>query len=254
MMRLSGLGPLTPRLHWTHAEAAPLWRALAGGHIGRPSLFTPLIGDFLEAVRRAGPKENLGGLAWKLFEVSRWAIDQPSSISAALLPKVRAALAAALPKLRERTAWALWVRMVGEKGETFVRAERWRTEVGRVFGHIWPLDANARDPNASRNLVLMALECGDALPEAVEAIRPVVVPYEIVTIAGWLQSQPAHKETTTEHPRAFVWLMNAVLSADTADIPSDLGAVLDECLAADPSVRSDPAFVRLETLRRRSAS
>jgi hypothetical protein len=99
----------------------------------------------------------------------------------------------------------------------------------------------------------MALECGDAFPDAVEAIRDVVVPYEVVTIAGWLQGQATHQEATTGHPRAFVRLLNAVLSADTAALPSDLGAVLDECLAADRNVRSDPAFARLEALRRRSA-
>lgn len=245
---------LAPRLHWTHAEASPLWRVLVGRPVGRPSLFAPLIDDFLEAVRRAGPKENLEGFAWNLFEVSRWAIDQPSNIAAPLLPKLRAALAAASPKLRERTAWALWVRMAGPKEETFDHAARWRGEVGRVFDHIWPLDANAREADASRNLVLMALECDGAFPEAVEAIRTVVAPYQIVTIAGWLQGQPAHQQATTGHPRAFVRLMNAVLSADMADIPSDLSAVLDECLAADPAVRTDPAFVRLDALRRRSAA
>jgi hypothetical protein len=245
---------LTPRLRWTHAEATPLWRALTGRHIGRPSLFAPLIDDFLEAVKRAGPDENIGGLAGSLFQISQWAIDQPLSISASLLPKVRTALAAAAPKLRERTAWVLQARMHGEKGETFDRAECWRGEVGPVFRHIWPLDATARDPDTSRQLVFMALECGDAFPDAVEAIRLVVVPYEIVTISGWLQGQPSHQEATTGHPRAFVRLVNALLSSDPAALPPDLGTVLDECLAADPSVRSDPAFVRLNALRRRQAT
>ena len=245
---------LTPRLRWTHAEASPLWRALAARHIGRPSLFVPLIDDFLEAMQRADPDENIDGLAWNLFHISRWAIDQPLSISASLLPKVRTALAVAVPKLRERTAWVLRARMLGEKGETFDRAERWGGEVGPVFRHIWPLDATARDPDTSRNLVFMALECGDAFPDAVEAIRLVVVPYEIVTISGWLQGQPSHQEATTGHPGAFVRLVNALLSSDRAALPPDLGTVLGECLAAEPSVRSDPAFVRLDALRRRSAT
>jgi hypothetical protein len=100
----------------------------------------------------------------------------------------------------------------------------------------------------------MALECGDAFPDAVDAIRDVVVPYEVVTIAGWLQGQPTHQEATTRHPRAFLRLLNAVLSAETAAIPPDLGAVLDECLAADVSLRSDPSFIRLDALRRRQTT
>ena len=102
--------------------------------------------------------------------------------------------------------------------------------------------------------MFMALECGEAFPDAVEAICDVVVPYEVVTIAGWLQGQQSHRDATTGHPRAFLRLLNAVLSADAVAIPPDLGAVLDECLAATPSVRSDPAFVRLDALRRRSAT
>jgi hypothetical protein len=231
-----------------------VWRARAGCPIGRPSLITALNDDFLEAARRAGATENMPGLAYNLVQVSRWAIDQPSTVSAALLPKIRAALATASPKVRERTAWVFWVRMAGEKGETFDHAERWRSEVGPAFDRIWPLDANARDPDVSRNLVMMALESGEAFPDVVEVIRDVVVPYDVVTIAGWLQGQPAHQEATTGHPRAFLRLLNAVLSADMGAIPPDLGPVLDECLAADPSVRSDPAFARLDALRRRSAS
>lgn len=243
-----------PRLHWTHAEASPLWRARAGCPIGRPSLFTTLNDDFLEAVRRAGPNENIAGLAYNLVQVSRWAIDQPPSASGSLLPQIRAGLAATSSKLRERTAWVFWVRMAGEKDETFDHAERWRSEVGRVFDHIWPLDANARDPDTSRNLVMMALECGGAFPDAVEAIRDVIVPYDVVTIAGWLQGQPAHREVTAGHPRTFLRLLNAVLAAEMATIPPDLGTVLDECVAADRSLRSDPSFGRLDALRRRQAT
>ena len=71
---------LIPRLHWTHAEAPPLWRGRAGRDTGRPSLFTTLIDDFLEASRRAGPSENIDGLACNLVQVSRWAIDRPASL------------------------------------------------------------------------------------------------------------------------------------------------------------------------------
>jgi hypothetical protein len=68
------------------------------------------------------------------------------------------------------------------------------------------------------------------------------------------RGQPTHQAATTGHPRAFLRLIDAVLSADSAAIPPDLGAVLDDCVAADPSARGDPAFVRLDALRRRSAA
>ena len=89
---------------------------------------------------------------------------------------------------------------------------------------------------------MMALESGEAFPDVVEVIRDVVVPYDVVTIAGWLQGQPACRGHDRASTRAFLRLLNAMLSADMGAIPPDLGPVLDECLAADPSVRSDPAF------------
>jgi hypothetical protein len=98
---------------------------------------------------------------------------------------------------------------------------------------------------------MMALECGDAFPDAVEAIRDLIVPYEVVTIGGWLQAQPSHQEATAGHPRAFLWLLDAVLSSEREAVPFDLGPVLEECLGADQSLRSDPSVVRLDALRRR---
>lgn len=245
---------LVPRLCWNHAEAASLWRARAGCPVGRPGLFTALNDDFLEAVRRAGSGENIGGLAYNFVQIARWAHDHRADTPAPSLSKMRSALAAASPEMRERTARVLWRRMAGEKDEAFDRAERWRSEVGPVFDLIWPLDAGVREPDTSRTLAMMALECSDAFPDAVEAIHDLVVAYDVVTIGGWLQAEPAHREATAGHPRAFLRLLDAVLSSERETIPADLGAVLDDCLAAAPSLRSDPSFVRLDALRRRQAA
>jgi hypothetical protein len=245
---------LIPRLRWTHAEAASLWRARAGCPVGRSTLFTALNDDFLEAVRLGGSSENIGGLAYNLIQIARWAYDHRADIPALWLPKMRSALATASPEMRELTARVLWRRMAGEKDEAFDRAERWRSEVGPVFDLIWPLDARVREPDTSRTLVMMALECGEAFPDAVEAIRDLVVAYDVVTIGGWLQAEPAHREAKTGHPRAFLRLLDAVLSSERETTPADLGAVLAECLAAVPSLRSDPSLVRLDALRRRQTA
>lgn len=147
--------------------------------------------------------------------------------------------------MRERTAWVLWRQMAGEKGETFDRADRWRS----VFDQVWPLDANAREPETSRTLVTMALECG--FPQAVDAIGDVVVPYDVVTI-GRVAARAA--SPSRGHDRSSTGISAAAQCRAVEAIPPDLGAVLDECLAADLSLRGDPAFVRLDALRRRRAT
>jgi hypothetical protein len=56
------------------------------------------------------------------------------------------------------------------------QAERWRTLIGPLFRDIWPLDAKLRTEETAENLVLMAMECEGAFPDAVEAIVDLVVP------------------------------------------------------------------------------
>jgi hypothetical protein len=55
----------------------------------------------------------------------------------------------------------------------------WSDSYGPLFRDIWPLDARLRSGRATHNLVLMALECEGAFPEAVDTIIDVIVPYDL---------------------------------------------------------------------------
>lgn len=69
-------------------------------------------------------------------------------------------------------------------------------------------------------------------------------------IAASLQLEKSHREITEKHAKAFLRLLNAIIDPRLATVPPDLGKVLDLCLASDPTVATERAFIRLDGLRR----
>jgi hypothetical protein len=89
---------------------------------------------------------------------------------------MKRALTVGPPSGRQNVAWHLARMMSNAEGKPADKAERWRKLVGPLLREIWPLDANLRSKGTTRNLVLMALECEKAFPEAVESILDFLVP------------------------------------------------------------------------------
>jgi hypothetical protein len=140
--------------------------------------------------------------------------------------------------------------MGDEKGEPADKATRWRQIIGPFFRDIWPLDASLRNEEATRNLVMMALECEAAFPEAVIAILDLVVPYQLYQISHSLRLEPRHDQLVPQHPLAFVRLANALIDPAAYPVPNDLATLLQDCLSTSPTVANDPAYIRLYGLRR----
>lgn len=116
---------------------------------------------------------------------------------------------------------------------------------------IWPLDARTRERASSQKLVLMALECGDAFPDAVDTISDLIVPYELYGIDHGLRLEQQHQNVFLAHPRAFVRLVNKLVDPDQFPVPDDLPKFLQDCLHLDADIVDDPAYIRLYGLRRR---
>jgi len=252
---------LEPRLAWSHPEALLLWRSYAGGGIGSPRLFNALKPAMLAAFERQELSDDeLEGLIPKLLSVAAWHQrgEEPQyNLSAA---EVRRALAVGPPSARRNVSWNLWRMMEkphrvkgaadGDEGAVVDKPTWWRTVIGPLFRDIWPLDARLRSKSTTRNFVMMVLECEAAFPEAVEAILDLVVPYELHQLAHSLRLEDKHSALVQQYPRAFVRLVNALIEPTAVRVPGDLGTFLQECVAADAAVASDPAYVRLNGLRR----
>jgi hypothetical protein len=241
----------TPRLSWDHAESLPMWRSYAHGSIASARLFNALKPAMLDAFdRRRLSDDEFEGIISNLLSVLIWH-QRGKAPEHQLTPvELRRALTVGPSSARRNVAWNLWRMMGSAEGEPADKTARWREVIGPVFRDIWPLDARLRSKGATTNLVLMALECDAAFPEAVEAILDVLVPYELYQIDHSLRLESQHKELVLRHPLAAVKLANALIDPNALAMPTDLAAFLQECLAADPAVANDPAYVRLYGLRR----
>ena len=252
---------LEPRFVWGHPEALALWRSYARGGVGSSRLFNALKPAMLAAFERQQLSDHeFEGLISKLLNVAVWHQrgEEPEyNLTAA---EVRRALAVGPASARHNVSWNLWRMMAKPRGDedeadsdqgvVVDKPTWWRTVIGPVFRDIWPLDARLRSKSTTRKFVLMALECEAAFPEAVEAILDLIVPYELYQLAQSLRLEDKHSALVQQYPRAFVRLVNALIDPMAFRVPGDLGAFLQECVAADPAAANDPAYIRLNSLRR----
>jgi hypothetical protein len=239
------------RLSWDHPEALALWRSFAHSNIGSARLFNALKAPTLAAFERNELSDNeFESVTSKLLSVGIWRQRGEAQEYDLTPAEIRRALTIGPSSVRRNVAWNLWRIMGEEDGEPADRAARWRTVVGPLFANIWPLDARLRSADTTRNLVLMAQESEGAFPETVEAILDLIVPYELYQISISLKLETKHGELVRHFPRPFVRLVNALVDPEVFPVPSDLAELLQECVAADPTVADDPAYIRLFSLRR----
>jgi hypothetical protein len=218
-------------------------------------LFNALKPAMLEAFdRRQLADDEFEGIVSNLLSVLIWHQRGKAPEHQLTGAELRRALTVGPSSARRNVAWNLWRLMGSVDGDPADKAARWREVIGPVFRDIWPLDARLRGKGTTTNLVLMALECDAAFPEAVEAILDVLVPYELYQIDHSLRLESQHKELVQCYPLAAVRLANALIDPTVFSVPTDLAAFLRECVAGDPSVANDPAYVRLYGLRRQRSA
>jgi hypothetical protein len=240
-----------PRLSWEHPEGSALLRSYAHSNIGSARLFNALKPVTLAAFERKQLSDNeFESVVSKLLSVGIWHQRGEGVEYDLTSAEIRRALTVGPSSARRNVTWNLWRIMGQAEGDPVDKAARWRTVIGPLFANIWPLDARLRSANTTSNLVLMAQECEGAFPEAVDAILDLIVPYELFQISTSLRLEANHSELVSRHPLAFVKLVNALIDPTLFSVPNDLAEFLRECVAADPAVANDPAYIRLFGLRR----
>jgi hypothetical protein len=246
---------LLPSLDWSRTHALAMWQARAQDRVGTTDLFNTLKKSMIIAFEQPAMTDNslealLGQLLW-IAIAHRRGESQEYAVSNA---DIKRALSTGPDILRVHCAWQLWSSM-SQLGENATeRAERWQRTVGPLFEAIWPLDAALRSEAASRNLVLMALECGDAFPEAVDAVVDLIIPYQLYMVTHEFRLEAAHEGVIRKYPKHALRLLNALIDHRLHPVPGDLTEFLQACLDADASVVSEVSYVRLFGLRRLRAS
>jgi hypothetical protein len=242
---------LLPRFSWDDPEAPAMWGAYSQGSLGSARLFNTLKLPMLEAFnRRDFSDHEFEGLFSKLLSVALWHQRGQAIEYILATSEIKRVLLVGPPVVRRNASSNFWRMMGEEQGDPADRAIRWRQIVGPLFRDIWPLDAGLRNEHTARNFVLMSLECEGAFPEAVDAIIDFVVPYQLYLLSHSLRLESKHDRLVSEHPVAFLRLANALIDPTVYPVPSDLAVLLQECVNANPSVRNEPAYVRLFGLSR----
>jgi NAD-dependent SIR2 family protein deacetylase len=247
---------LIPYLGWDHPQAAAMWKSRAYDHnIGSARLFNALKSAMLETFEHSNMSDrDLENFMAQLLSIALAhkrgeALDYDLSSA-----EIRRGLSSGPDGLRANAAWQLWRAMGEATEESNDKAVRWRQLVGPLFQEIWPLDASLRSEAISRNLLLLTIECGEAFPDAVDAVLNLVVPFQLYSLEHTLRLEPAHDDAVRRYPRSAVRLANAVIDPAVAPIPGDLADFLQICIDADPSVAAEPAYIRLFGLRRQRAA
>lgn len=232
--------------------AAPDWRAMWNaraydGHPGLSRLFNVLKPSLLAILARADlAHDEAQSLAAQLLRAYIWQRSDAASGYVVEANEVRQALANASQGTRQAIAWLFmnWLR-AKEEGDDSTPDQRWQEGIGPVFREVWPKDASLRDQHTSQQLLWMALSCDACFPEAASFIENLVVPLEIYQIDITFDFDKTGRDLLRKYPRPYLRLLNTVIDPKAFRVPEDLGDVLSELEAADPTIATDDGFKRL---------
>jgi hypothetical protein len=237
-------GHLLPLFDWRQSLALPVWSARRYANtIGPPALFALTKVWFLEMFGRADVpaklKEDFAD--WLLVPL----FSNPAYNAGYSLTPVEARTA--LRRIGSNALWQVGHRFAIEM-EAAAPAEKlktWREVVGPVFRGTWPLDAELQTPRANFKLVQMLRATGDAFPEAVDDVIPLITQEPAArgtTVFSLRDADPALYKLA---PRKLLDLLDAIVGAAEPASVYGLKIVLDRLFEADPSVAASPKYQRL---------
>lgn len=123
---------------------------------------------------------------------------------------------------------------------------KWRTLVRPLLEEVWPKEKVFKTQQTTRHLVRLVICSGDAFPEALDYVRPYLVPLETLD-SHFLFMDSKHPE---EFPHKVLDLLWVVLSESFAE-GFNIAETLDRILQAAPELEVDRRFQWLDrrTLR-----
>jgi hypothetical protein len=126
----------------------------------------------------------------------------------------------------------------------------WRETIGPWFKGVWPRRTRDRSPELSGELARMAMEAGDAFPEAVTAIEGILTEEQWDWALLDLHEREKDSRLVSRFPKAALTLMDRIVSSQSRVEGVILGALLDKIEASDPELRHTAGFKRLALIAR----
>jgi hypothetical protein len=231
-----------PLFDWrtSREEAATVWK----GFLWTPRLYRPLLEQIKAPfLATAGHYEELGDHGEQYAGLLTYAVLEAPDLFT--VPQQRAAFAMLPSKGLRRSALTVVDALQGA-GEQ--RSEYWVNRVKPFIGHIWPQGEDRRSPSISEAFARMLIASGDAFPEAFESVRGWLLPSDQ---PGLVPHELAESKQGTKFPEIALALLDAIISDDLRWPPSKFKACLDEIKTAQPELRNDHRYLRLDGLVRR---
>lgn len=152
---------------------------------------------------------------------------------------VRETLREVSPSILDGAAhvFKVWTEPNGEN------AIPWSKMIKPVFDAIWPPEATYRNSYRSLELAQMAVRAGDEFPQALESIKPFLVPFEKNEHGLFFLSD---SEIASQFPKQTLELIWILCGPSATAQFYDLGKIIDCLTTADPGLTIDRRIQWLE--------
>jgi SIR2-like domain len=229
---------LIPFFDLKNPRSEPAWNGyLYTTELPEPKLFALLKPNFLEAFPYSsawawedGPIRRLNEF---LVVACFWYLKDHRYVSYA---EARAALQQATEEGREHSIWFL-TRIVHD-------LDKWKTFGKPFVQKAWPRERKFQTSTSSRNFAHLAEEAGDQFPDVVKTILPFLGPVDHADMLIY----GAKKNLASRFPEPMLALLDRVIPDAAPVPPHDLRSILEMIVVAEPTLRQDSRWLRLDTL------
>jgi hypothetical protein len=130
--------------------------------------------------------------------------------------------------------------------------QRWQS-FGRPFmQQAWPRERNCQASSVSSQLTWVALAAGDDFPDAVQALLPVLAPVDQIEMLlyaiGTEGTGNGGRSFPERFPEPVLTLLDRIVPQNAPPSAYGLDSLLKTIAVADPSLRQDPRWRRLESI------
>lgn len=230
-----------PFFDLAHPGSEPAWNGyLYTTELPEPGLFALLKPHFLKAFPHSsswawedGPIRRLNEF---LVVACFWYPKDDHYVSYA---EARAALQQATEEGREHSIWFL-MRIVND-------LKKWRTFGKPFILKAWPRELKFQTATSSRNFAHLAEEADNNFPDVVKTILPLLGPVDHSDLLIHSGTRDGNA-LATRYPTAMISLLDRVIPNEPRMPPHNLRQVLDMIVAAEPALRQDERWLRLDTM------
>lgn len=235
---------IVPWLDLEHPRSEPAWNGfLYDDRLPAPELFSLIKSNFLNAIVHAARWNWDGQSFQRLHEFlvlgCFWHQDNDAYIT---FEETRQILQKTNASGRAHSLWS-FTRIVNEN-------HTWRRFGKPFLERAWPKESRFQTEQASHHFVNLAEWAGDFFPEVVQTILPYLVPISqnvsVYSLAR--QSDEEMGGLPTQFPDATLMLIDRIIPDDPDQVPYELNSLTEMIAEANPSLRQDSRWRRLQAL------